>query len=81
MQDRKFQSDSEGNLNALIAQLDRAFDYGSKGYGFDSYWARQLILEGCNAIFFSYINSKSLILQRKKYKKRKNHCTNKNTML
>ena len=25
--------------NAPIAQLDRAFDYGSKGYGFDSYWA------------------------------------------
>ena len=23
---------------APIAQLDRAFDYGSKGYGFDSYW-------------------------------------------
>ena len=25
---------------APIAQLDRAFDYGSKGLGFDSYWAR-----------------------------------------
>ena len=25
---------------APIAQLDRAFDYGSKGCGFDSYWAR-----------------------------------------
>ena len=35
----KYLSDSDGNLNALIAQLDRAFDYGSKGYGFDSYWA------------------------------------------
>ena len=32
-------SGSDRNLNALIAQLDRAFDYGSKGYGFDSYWA------------------------------------------
>ena len=27
---------------APIAQLDRAFDYGSKGCGFDSYWARHL---------------------------------------
>ena len=26
-------------LFALIAQLDRAFGYGPKGYGFDSYWA------------------------------------------
>lgn len=25
-----------GGDNALIAQLDRAFDYGSKGFGFDS---------------------------------------------
>ena len=29
------------NLNiAPVAQLDRAFDYGSRGYGFDSYRAR-----------------------------------------
>jgi hypothetical protein len=28
--------------SALIAQLDRAFDYGSKGYGFDSYWAHHV---------------------------------------
>ena len=27
---------------APIAQLDRAFDYGSKGQGFDSSWARHL---------------------------------------
>ena len=27
---------------APIAQLDRAFDYGSKGCGFKSYWARHL---------------------------------------
>ncbi len=25
--------------NAPIAQLDRALDYGSKGWGFDSLWA------------------------------------------
>ena len=25
--------------NAPIAQLDRAFGYGPKGCGFDSYWA------------------------------------------
>ena len=31
------------NLNiAPVAQLDRAFDYGSRGYGFDSYQARHL---------------------------------------
>ena len=29
-------------LYAPIAQLDRAFDYGSKGCGFDSCWARHL---------------------------------------
>ena len=29
-------------INAPIAQLDRAFDYGSKGCGFDSCWARHL---------------------------------------
>ena len=27
---------------APIAQLDRAFDYGSKGCGFKSYWARHI---------------------------------------
>ena len=26
--------------NVLIAQLDRAFDYGSKGWGFKSSWVR-----------------------------------------
>ena len=29
--------------NAPIAQLDRALDYGSKGWGFDSLWAHQFI--------------------------------------
>ncbi len=29
---------------APVAQLDRAFDYGSKGYGFDSYRARYITL-------------------------------------
>ena len=29
---------------APVAQLDRAFDYGSRGYGFDSYRARHLKL-------------------------------------
>ena len=32
-----------GFINAPIAQLDRAFDYGSKGCGFDSYWAHHFI--------------------------------------
>ena len=30
-------------IYAPIAQLDRAFDYGSKGCGFDSYWARHYL--------------------------------------
>ena len=34
-----------GFINAPIAQLDRAFDYGSKGCGFDSYWAHQKACE------------------------------------
>src|SRR6266498_2335445 len=29
-------------LGAPIAQLDRASDYGSEGYRFNSYWVRQL---------------------------------------
>lgn len=32
-------------MDALIAQLDRVSDYGSEGYGFDSYWARQMKIE------------------------------------
>ena len=32
----------ENENDAPIAQLDRAFDYGSKGCGFDSCWARHL---------------------------------------
>jgi hypothetical protein len=34
----------KGYDSAPIAQLDRAFDYGSKGCGFDSCWARHFIL-------------------------------------
>lgn len=30
------------SIYALIAQLDRALDYGSKGWGFDSLWAHHL---------------------------------------
>ena len=30
------------NYFALIAQLDRALDYGSKGWGFESLWAYHL---------------------------------------
>jgi hypothetical protein len=33
----------KGYESAPIAQLDRAFDYGSKGCGFDSCWARHFI--------------------------------------
>ena len=31
-------------FDAPIAQLDRASDYGSEGYRFNSYWVRQIIL-------------------------------------
>ena len=31
-------------MYAPVAQLDRAFDYGSRGYGFDSYRARHFIM-------------------------------------
>src|SRR6266568_6087234 len=37
-------------LGAPIAQLDRASDYGSEGYRFNSYWVRQLLL-GFSRIF------------------------------
>ncbi len=30
------------DILALIAQLDRALDYGSKGWGFDSLWVHQI---------------------------------------
>ena len=33
-----------GTILAPVAQLDRAFDYGSRGYGFDSYRARHFIM-------------------------------------
>lgn len=36
--------ETEQNNNAPLAQLDRAFDYGSKGCGFDSCMARHLNL-------------------------------------
>ena len=36
---------------ALIAQLDRAFGYGPKGYGFDSYWAHHFISSGSGSIW------------------------------
>jgi hypothetical protein len=32
------------DINAPIAQLDRASDYGSEGCRFDSFWARQSLL-------------------------------------
>ena len=39
----RFDSGPRHHLNkAPVAQLDRAFDYGSRGYGFDSYRARHL---------------------------------------
>ena len=36
--------DCEAFAVAPIAQLDRASDYGSEGYRFNSYWVRQLVL-------------------------------------
>ena len=38
---------------APIAQLDRAFDYGSKGQGFDSSWARHLKTSGSSSAWQS----------------------------
>ena len=32
--------------NGSIAQLNRAFDYGSKGYRFESYWSHSEAREG-----------------------------------
>ena len=41
----RFDSGPRHHLNkAPVAQLDRAFDYGSRGYGFDSYRARHFIM-------------------------------------
>ena len=42
---------------APIAQLDRAFDYGSKGCGFKSYWAHQIDRK----LEFSSNNRKQLV--------------------
>ena len=36
----RFRSSAPSLIFAPVAQLDRAFDYGSRGYGFDSYRAR-----------------------------------------
>ena len=33
------------NFHASIAQLDRASDFGSEGWGFDSLWAYHLFLK------------------------------------
>src|SRR5437762_13224503 len=50
-------------LGAPIAQLDRASDYGSEGYRFNSYWVRQLQPSEHQAFLF---------LHREPHKNRKN---------
>ena len=35
-----------------MAQLDRASDYGSEGWGFESFWARQNKITRLNTVFF-----------------------------
>ncbi len=34
-------------FHALVAQLDRASDFGSEGYGFDSYRAYHFLIPPC----------------------------------
>ena len=38
---------------APIAQLDRASDYGSEGWGFESSWARHLLRPACGGSLLS----------------------------
>ena len=39
--------------NGSIAQLNRAFDYGSKGYRFESYWSHSKQETNiCSSLFF-----------------------------
>lgn len=45
-------------LNALIAQLDRAFDYGSKGYRFESYRSH-IVLQEAGLFCFIYLRRMS----------------------
>ena len=41
--------------NGSIAQLNRAFDYGSKGYRFESYWSHSKQETNiCSSLFFFY---------------------------
>ena len=48
---------------APIAQLDRAFDYGSKGQGFDSSWARHnMMIMNSKEFFFYAFQTIELIL-------------------
>ena len=45
--------------NGSIAQLNRAFDYGSKGYRFESYWSHsKQEMNNSSSLFvlYSYIN-------------------------
>ena len=45
--------------NGSIAQLNRAFDYGSKGYRFESYWSHsKQEMNNSSSLFvlYNYIN-------------------------
>ena len=43
--------------NGSIAQLNRAFDYGSKGYRFESYWSHSKQETNFGLFFFISIHS------------------------
>lgn len=47
------------HANAPIAQLDRAFDYESKGRGFESLWAHQIYQGKHNYVFPFYFSNYS----------------------
>lgn len=45
-----------GSKKALIAQLDRASDFGSEGRGFESFWERQKEYKEDSDVLFSLLN-------------------------
>ena len=49
--------------NGSIAQLNRAFDYGSKGYRFESYWSHSEARDEQPRLFvFFYANSSKQLM-------------------
>ena len=50
-----FANTNQFNMYALIAQLDRAFGYGPKGWGFESLLAHCLRICMCTGPFFWFV--------------------------